>query len=47
MIITVEIKKNWYIVYARCGSEKKVAGLLEKKGMDPPVSQRQDRSVTH
>lgn len=33
MIITVE-KKNWYIVYTRCGSEKKVATLLEKKGIE-------------
>lgn len=34
MIITVEIKKNWYIIYTRCGSEKKVAALLEKKGIE-------------
>ena len=34
MIITVEVKKNWYIVYTRCGSEKKVATLLDKKGIE-------------
>lgn len=34
MIITVDIKKNWYIVYTRCGNEKKVASLLEKKGFE-------------
>ena len=34
MIITVEVTKNWYIVYTRCGSEKKVATLLEKKGIE-------------
>jgi len=34
MIITVEVKKNWYIVYTRCGIEKKVATLLDKKGIE-------------
>ncbi len=34
MIITVDIQKNWYIIYTRCGNEKKVASLLEKKGFE-------------
>jgi len=34
MIITVETKNQWYIVYTRPGYEKKVAALLEKKGIE-------------
>lgn len=34
MIITVETKKQWYIIYTRPGYEKKVAALLEKKGIE-------------
>jgi len=34
MIITVETKKQWYIVYTRPGCEKRVAALLEKKGIE-------------
>ena len=34
MIITVETKKQWLIVYTRPGCEKKVATLLEKKRIE-------------
>ena len=30
----MDVKRNWYIVYTRCGNEKKVASLLEKKGLE-------------
>jgi transcription antitermination factor NusG len=32
--LTVEITKNWYIVYTRSGYEKKLASLLDKKGFE-------------
>lgn len=30
----MDVNRNWYIVYTRCGNEKKVASLLEKKGLE-------------
>ena len=34
MILTVEIEKQWSLIYTRPGCEKKVAALLEKKKIE-------------